>query len=35
LLHPGSLVHGGMDITEGTRFLLVIFAHFQGTGRGK
>jgi hypothetical protein len=29
LLHPGSLVHGGMDITEGTRFLLVTFAHFQ------
>ncbi|KAL3894027.1 MAG: hypothetical protein SGARI_007868 [Bacillariaceae sp.] len=22
LLHPGSMVHGGMDITEGTRYLL-------------
>ncbi|KAG7354642.1 hypothetical protein IV203_003998 [Nitzschia inconspicua] len=29
LLHPGSLVHGGMDICGGTRFLLVTFAHFQ------
>jgi hypothetical protein len=29
LLHPGSLVHGGMDITYGTRYLLVTFAHFK------
>ena len=29
LLHPGSMVHGGMDITEGTRFLLVTFAHLK------
>ena len=29
LLHPGSLVHGGMDITEGTRYLLVTFAHLR------
>lgn len=29
LLHPGSLVHGGMDIYKGTRFLLVTFAHFE------
>jgi hypothetical protein len=27
LLHPGSLVHAGMDITEGTRYLLVTFAY--------
>lgn len=29
LLHPGSLVHGGMDITDGTRYLLVTFAHLK------
>jgi predicted 2-oxoglutarate/Fe(II)-dependent dioxygenase YbiX len=29
LLHPGSMVHGGMDITEGTRYLLVTFAHLK------
>jgi predicted 2-oxoglutarate/Fe(II)-dependent dioxygenase YbiX len=29
LLHPGSLVHGGMDIQKGTRYLLVIFAHLE------
>jgi predicted 2-oxoglutarate/Fe(II)-dependent dioxygenase YbiX len=29
LLHPGSLVHGGVDITQGTRFLLVTFAHLK------
>ena len=26
LLHPGSLVHAGMNISGGTRHLLVIFA---------
>jgi predicted 2-oxoglutarate/Fe(II)-dependent dioxygenase YbiX len=29
LLHPGSLVHGGMDISSGTRFLLVTFAYLK------
>ena len=29
LLHPGSLVHGGIDITKGTRYLLVTFAHLK------
>ena len=27
LLHPGSCVHGGSKITNGTRFLMVIFAN--------
>jgi hypothetical protein len=27
ILHPGSLVHGGMPISSGTRHLMVIFAH--------
>lgn len=26
LLHPGHLVHGGVRITRGTRYLMVIFA---------
>jgi len=29
LLHPGTLVHGGTDIVEGTRYLMVLFAHFK------
>jgi len=27
LLHPGSLVHSGMEVRSGTRRLMVIFAH--------
>lgn len=27
LLHPGSCVHGGSNITSGTRYLMVIFAN--------
>jgi hypothetical protein len=29
VLHPGSLVHAGTDITAGTRHLLVFFCHFE------
>jgi hypothetical protein len=29
VLHPGSLVHAGTDITSGTRHLLVFFCHFE------
>ena len=29
LLHPGSLVHSGLDITEGMRYLLVYFCHIS------
>ncbi|CAJ1951236.1 unnamed protein product [Cylindrotheca closterium] len=29
LLHPGSLVHGGMEVTKGTRYLMVTFAHLR------
>ena len=27
LLHPGGLVHSGVNITAGSRYLMVIFAH--------
>jgi len=27
LLHPGDAVHGGTPITDGTRYLMVIFAN--------
>ena len=29
LLHPGSLVHGGTEISKGTRYLMVLFAHLK------
>jgi len=29
LLHPGSLVHSGMNIQSGTRHLMVIFAQIS------
>lgn len=29
ILHPGNLVHGGVDITSGERYLMVLFAHTQ------
>lgn len=29
LLHPGSLVHAGVDITHGNRYLYVLFAHLK------
>ncbi|CAB9511813.1 P4Hc [Seminavis robusta] len=29
LLHPGQLIHGGTDITRGTRYLMVLFAHLK------
>ncbi len=27
ILHPGNLVHAGVDITSGERYLMVLFAH--------
>jgi hypothetical protein len=27
LLHPGSLIHQGLDVTAGTRYLMVMFCH--------
>lgn len=30
VLHPGSLVHAGTEITAGTRHLLVFFCHLEG-----
>lgn len=27
LLHPGTCVHGGVNITRGTRFIMVTFAN--------
>ena len=27
LIHPGNLVHGGADISRGTRYLMVMFTH--------
>ena len=29
LLHPGNLVHSGVPITAGTRYLMVTFAKFK------
>ena len=29
ILHPGSLVHGGSEITQGIRYLMVLFAHLK------
>jgi hypothetical protein len=29
ILHPGSLVHAGMNITGGTRHLMVVFANVK------
>lgn len=29
ILHPGSLVHGGTEITQGRRYLMVLFAHLK------
>ena len=29
LIHPGSLVHCGMNLTGGTRYLMVLFAHLS------
>lgn len=29
LIHPGNLVHAGIDITRGTRYLMVIFTHTE------
>ena len=31
LIHPGNLVHAGMDITKGTRYLMVIFTHIESS----
>jgi hypothetical protein len=28
LLHPGSLLHGGVNITSGNRYLMILFAHY-------
>jgi hypothetical protein len=27
LIHPGNLVHSGVDIQSGTRYLMVLFTH--------
>jgi len=39
LIHPGNLVHGGVDITQGSRYLMIMFTHteswedeYEGTG---
>lgn len=32
LLHPGSLIHAGGEITAGTRYLMVSFVHFPTPG---
>lgn len=29
LIHPGSLVHGGKNITSGTRHLMILFANVK------
>lgn len=29
ILHPGKLVHGGVDITRGNRFLMIFFCHTE------
>ena len=29
LLHPGSVVHGGTNICDGTRLLMVVFADVE------
>jgi hypothetical protein len=29
LLHPGHLVHSGVDIHSGQRYLMIIFAHAE------
>jgi hypothetical protein len=29
LIHPGSLVHGGMNILHGTRHLMIFFANIK------
>jgi len=29
LIHPGNLVHGGVDITRGKRYLMIMFTHTE------
>ena len=29
LIHPGNLVHGGVDITQGKRYLMIMFTHTE------
>ena len=29
LIHPGNLVHGGIDITSGKRYLMILFTHTE------
>ena len=29
LIHPGNLVHAGVNITRGNRYLMVIFTHTE------
>ncbi|KAL7552935.1 hypothetical protein ACHAWF_016189 [Thalassiosira exigua] len=29
LIHPGNLVHGGVDIIRGTRHLMILFTHTE------
>lgn len=29
LIHPGNLVHAGVNITRGTRYLMVLFTHIE------
>jgi hypothetical protein len=33
LIHPGNLVHGGVDITHGSRYLMIIFTHTTETSQ--
>jgi hypothetical protein len=35
LLHPGALVHSGVDIAGGTRHLMVMFAQINQSQRKK
>lgn len=29
LIHPGTIVHGGVDITSGKRYLMIMFCHTE------
>ena len=29
LIHPGNLVHSGVDITRGERYLMILFTHTE------
>ena len=29
LIHPGNLVHSGVDITRGERYIMILFTHTE------